>query len=67
MPDQAVLERAVVLGYGANAAVASPALASLVNEYSALLASQARSHPSCGGCALLSTPYDAYIPSALSG
>lgn len=46
VPDQAVLERAVVLGYGANATVASPALASLVNEYSALLASQACSHPS---------------------
>ena len=30
----------MVLGYGANQAVASPSLASLVNEYAAILASQ---------------------------
>lgn len=40
------MERAVVLGYGANQAVASPSLAALVNEYAAILASQVRRrHP----------------------
>jgi hypothetical protein len=54
LPHQAVMERAVVLGYGANQAMASPALASLVNEYSSLLASQARARcpfASCAACA----------------
>ena len=39
---QNLMERAVVLGYGANQAVASPSLAALVNEYAAILASQVR-------------------------
>ena len=43
---QNLMERAVVLGYGANQAVASPSLAALVNEYAAILASQVRRrHP----------------------
>lgn len=39
---QNLMERAVVLGFSANHQEASPALASLVNEYASLLASQVR-------------------------
>lgn len=51
---QSLMERAVVLGFSANQQEASPALASLVNEYASLLASQvsqcrspALRHPRC--------------------
>ena len=37
---QSLMERAVVLGHGANKEEASPALAALVNQYAGLLAAQ---------------------------
>ena len=37
---QNLMERAVVLGHGANQEETSPALASLVNQYASILAAQ---------------------------
>lgn len=39
-PLQNLMERAVVLGHGANQEETSPALASLVNQYASILAAQ---------------------------
>ena len=46
---QTLMERAVVLGHGANQEETSPALASLVNQYANILAAQVIDswHPSC--------------------
>jgi hypothetical protein len=51
---QNLMEKAVVLGLGANQQQASPALASLVNEYASLLASQVGRPPCCNTPLLLS-------------
>lgn len=44
---QSLMERAVVLGHGANTEETSPALAALVNQYASLLAAQVRRLACC--------------------
>ena len=49
---QNLMERAVVLGHGANKEETSPALASLVNQYASILAAQVGNIP--GHCSSVS-------------
>lgn len=50
MDVQSLMERAVVLGHGANKEEASPALAALVNQYAGLLAAQVGMSACCMLC-----------------
>ena len=56
-PLQNLMERAVVLGHGANQEETSPALASLVNQYASILAAQVRTplHPGSSSYLSLNT------------
>ena len=47
---QSLMEKAVVLGHGANKEETSPALAALVNQYASLLAAQVRRSACCMQC-----------------